>query len=91
MLMALIRLHHMMDPKECFIVFTVHDELGFQCREDCVDKYGPMIKETMEDMEQIRRKFGTEITVPIIAEVEYGQHWGEPEFELTDNGWEKIG
>lgn len=90
MLMALIRLHAILPPEECFIIFSVHDELGFQCRDDKLDKWGPVIKETMEDMAEIKKKFGCDITVPIIAEVEYGQHWGEPTHELIDDGWEEV-
>lgn len=90
MLSALVELNAKMDPKECCIVFTVHDELGFECREDKLDEYGPYIKETMEDMDRIQRKFGCDITVPIVAEVEYGDHWGEPTHELTDDGWKEL-
>jgi hypothetical protein len=83
MLMALIRLHHMMDPKECFIIFTVHDELGFQCREDCVDKYGSDDQGDDGGHGADPRKFGWRLPYRSLRRVEYGQHWGEPEFELN--------
>jgi hypothetical protein len=31
----------------------------------------------MEDMSIVRRKFGLEMTVPIVADIETGTHWGE--------------
>jgi len=77
MLSALIELHGRMDPTECFIVGTVHDSILFQVQEDRATDYAYLIKSVMEDMERIHRTFGYEVTIPIIADIEIGQHWGE--------------
>jgi DNA polymerase-1 len=78
MLLSLITLHReVLDPRECRIVGTVHDSILFEVREDVAEDYAGVIKETMEDMSLVRRKFGTEVTVPIVADIEIGQHWGE--------------
>lgn len=77
MLMALVRLHQLLPPKEAVIVGTVHDSILFEVRDDKVDTWVPVIKEIMEDMEYVHKTFGTEVTVPIVADLEVGQHWGE--------------
>lgn len=79
MLISLIILHKELDPKECRIVFTVHDAIGFECREDKVAKWAPVIKEVMEDMSYVKRMFGTDVTIPIVADLEVGDYWGEGE------------
>lgn len=77
MLLALIELHRMMPKDEAIIVGTVHDSILAEVRDDVVDVWKPRIKETMEDMSIVRRKFGTDVTVPIVADIEVGTHWGE--------------
>jgi uracil-DNA glycosylase family 4 len=77
MLLSLIQLHEKLPADEARIVGTVHDSILFEVRDDCVERWAPVIKETMEDMSVVRRKFGAEITVPIIADIEVGTHWGE--------------
>lgn len=86
MLSSLIRLHGMMHPDEAHIVGTVHDSILFEVREDCVDEYARLIKHTMEDIERIERMFKCDITVPIIADIEVGNHWAEGKewIEQTD-------
>ncbi len=78
MLFGMVQLHKVLDPNECFMVGTLHDGIFFECREDKVDKWGPIIKETLETL-PITKTFGCKLSVPIVADVEYGQHWGEPE------------
>lgn len=77
MLLALIELHRMMPPDEAVIVGTVHDSILCEVRNDKVKHWTPLIKSTMEDMSIVKRKFGTEVTVPIVADIEVGSHWGE--------------
>ena len=77
MLIALIRLQRMLPPSEAKIVATVHDAILFEVRDDKLDKWLPVIKEVMEDMDYIKRLFGTEVGVPIVADIEVGRHWGE--------------
>ena len=78
MLYSMVKLKDELDPRECYMVGTLHDGIFFQCRADSIGEYGPLIKQVMENL-PIRRTFGTELAVPLVADVEYGQHWGEPE------------
>ena len=77
MLFALVNLHGVLPPDEAFIVGTVHDSILFQIRDEHIDEYCTVIKRTMEDMAAVERAFHCTIDVPIIADVEVGQHWGE--------------
>lgn len=81
MLFAMIHLHDRLNPNECFMVGTLHDQIMFQCKEDKLDKWAPVIKDTMENL-PLRRTFGAKIDVPIVADVEWGQHWAEPVGQL---------
>jgi len=60
----------------------VHDAINYEIRDDHVARALPIIKDTMEDMSIVRRKFGVHIDVPIIADLKVGQHWGDSN-ELT--------
>lgn len=77
MLLALIELHNMMPADEAVVVGTVHDSILCEVRDDVVPQWTKLIKDTMEDMSIVKRKFGTEVTVPIVADIEVGSHWGE--------------
>lgn len=77
MLLSLVRLETLLRPRDAFIVGTVHDAINFQVRNEALDYYLPIIRETMEDTSVARQKFGVEPDVPIEVEVKYGQHWGE--------------
>jgi DNA polymerase-1 len=67
-----------LDWDECRMVGEVHDSILFEVREDLVDKWVPVIKKVMEYPE-LRERFGLEFTVPLVADVKVGQHWGECE------------
>lgn len=73
----------------------VHDAVNFEVRDDAVDVVLPLIKDSMEDMDNLRRKFGLHMTMPIIADLKVGRHWGDS-IELTPEqvyeypGLEKI-
>lgn len=60
----------------------VHDAINFEVRNDHIADVLPIIKDTMEDMSIVRRKFGVNIDIPIIADLKVGQHWGDAE-EIT--------
>jgi hypothetical protein len=60
----------------------VHDAINFEVRNDQVADVLPIIKDTMEDMSIVRKKFGVVLDVPIIADLKVGQHWGDAE-EIT--------
>lgn len=55
----------------------VHDAINFEIRDDHVGLALPIIKDTMEDMSIVRRKFGIHVDVPIIADLKVGQYWGD--------------
>ena len=79
MLYSLVQLDPRLDPRECVPVMTLHDGIGFECREDKVDYYVPLIKEVMETL-PLKKVFGLEFRVPIQAEVEADTHWqGNPD------------
>jgi uracil-DNA glycosylase family 4 len=73
-LFAMVKLHPLMDPREIIMVMTVHDSIRFEVREDRVDYWANLVKETMETL-PLKRTFGCDLTVPIVAEVEYASHW----------------
>jgi DNA polymerase-1 len=79
MLLSLVRLNGVLPPRQAYIVGTIHDEILFQVRESYVEHAAHTIRDVMEDMRPVHRKFGAEITVPIVAEIKIGRHWGEGE------------
>lgn len=60
-------------------VGLVHDAINFEVREDCMADVLPIVKDTMEDVSLLRRKFGVQLDVPIIADLKVGTHWGDAE------------
>jgi DNA polymerase-1 len=74
MLFAMVELQKELNPREAGMVITQHDEIGFEVREEMVGEYMPIIKEVMENL-PIKRTFGLELSVPIIADVEAASHW----------------
>jgi DNA polymerase-1 len=55
----------------------VHDAVNFEVRNDCLAQALPIIKDTMEDPTPLRKKFGTVLTIPIVADLKIGRHWGD--------------
>lgn len=76
MLFGMVKLNEILNKNECFMVMTLHDGIMFQCKEDRVEYWAPIIKETLENL-PIKRTFGADLQIPIISDVEWGQHWGE--------------
>lgn len=78
MLIALIRLHRILKRRGWGrIVGTVHDSILFEILNAYVNMAAPLIKRVMEDMDYVAKNFGAEVTVPIVADIEIGTHWGE--------------
>ena len=79
-LFAMVQLHReVLNPREIVMVMTVHDSIRFEVREEMVSEYAHAIKQTMENL-PLRKTFGAELTVPIVADVEWGSHWtGTPD------------
>lgn len=67
---------------EAHCIGLVHDALNFEIRNDWLSRCLPVIKDTMEDMDIVYKKFGTVVDIPIVADVAVGQHWGDKK-ELT--------
>lgn len=79
MLFSMVLLHKRLDTQEAFMVGTLHDAIFFQVRDDVVDKWTEIIKETMETL-PTKKTFGFDPSIPIIADVDYDQHWsGTPD------------
>lgn len=55
----------------------VHDAINFEIRDDYVGRVIPIIKDKMEDLEHLYKRFGVVIDIPIVADVSIGQHWGD--------------
>lgn len=78
MLFGMVELDKVLNENECFMVGTLHDGIFFECREERVEHWAPIIKETLENL-PLARTFGCELTVPMVADIEWGQYWAEPE------------
>lgn len=55
----------------------VHDAINMEIRDDVAAEVMVLVKETMEDMGIVERKFGVHVDVPIVADISIGQHWGD--------------
>ena len=53
------------------MLIQVHDELVFEIKEDKIDFYIPILKEEME------KSYLLPNNVPLIADIEIGNNWGE--------------
>jgi DNA polymerase-1 len=69
----------LLEKKGIPVIGLVHDAGLFEVPEDQSDDACATVKEVMENdaLNYLKHKFGTEITVPIVAEVEVGTHWSE--------------
>lgn len=79
MLLSLVRLSHRLDSRLARIVGTVHDSILFEIHETYLQEAARIIREVMMDMNEVRRLFGTDVTVPIEVELKAGQYWGQGE------------
>lgn len=55
----------------------VHDAINFEIRDDHVAQALPIIKDTMEDVRPMKKKFGIHLDVPIVSDLKVGRHWGD--------------
>jgi DNA polymerase I-like protein with 3'-5' exonuclease and polymerase domains len=56
-------------------VGTVHDAVNFEIPNDELTRALPIIKRTMENL-PLQRLFGIQLSVPIVADLKIGRHWG---------------
>lgn len=73
-LFAMVKIAPLLNPREATMVMTLHDGIGFEVKEERADYYAALVKETMETL-PLEKTFGTKLSVPIVADVEYGTHW----------------
>lgn len=62
-------------PARC--LGLVHDAINMEIRQDAAAEVMPLVKDVMEDMSIVERKFGVHVDVPIVADLSLGQHWGD--------------
>jgi len=60
---------------EAYPVGAVHDAVNYEVRNDHVYLALPIIKEVMENL-PLDVQFDCQLTVPIIADLKVGKHWG---------------
>lgn len=78
------------DPDAIRVLGTVHDSINFEVKTEHMCWALPLIKITMENL-PLRKKFGVDLDVPIIADVKAGTHWADAR-ELTEGeifAWKK--
>lgn len=59
------------------VLGLVHDAINVEAKDDVAGDAMVLLKESMQDMDNMRRKFGLIMTVPIVADVKVGRHWGD--------------
>jgi DNA polymerase-1 len=64
------------------VVALVHDAVNFEIHNDDLAKALPIIKTIMENL-PLKKKFGCDLDIPIVADLKVGSHWGDAK-ELTD-------
>lgn len=65
------------------VLGLVHDAINIEADDEVAGRAMVLLKESMEDMDNMKRKFGLNMTVPIVADVKVGRHWGDS-VELTE-------
>ncbi len=73
-LMAMERIAKQL-PTEARLIIEVHDEVDLLVPDGMVTEVAQMVRATMEDSSWLER-FGINLDVPLVAEVEVGTHWG---------------
>lgn len=73
--MAMLEIHQTLPWEEVRIKGEVHDSILLWVRSDTLDRNLPQIKNIME-APKLLRDFKIAMNVPLVADVEYGSHWG---------------
>jgi len=61
----------------------VHDAINFEIKNEDLARALPIIKRTMENL-PLKKKFGCDLDIPIVADLKVGSHWGDAK-ELNDD------
>jgi len=81
-LMSLNRVAEKLKGSPVQLMLEIHDEIDLLVPNDLVLETAQLVKATMEDLSWLHR-FGIDLTVPVLSEVEVGTHWGDvKEMEL---------
>jgi uracil-DNA glycosylase family 4 len=77
-LLSMVRLSRLfrINGLEATPIGAVHDAVNFEVPHNELSTVLPMIKYEMEDPEPLRKLFGVEMNVPIIADIKAGKFWG---------------
>lgn len=75
-LLAGVSLEPLLDWSEIQIVLSMHDALMFECDEDKVDKWLPVIRKVMENP-PTKEKLGFEVNIPLKVDIDVGKYWAE--------------
>jgi DNA polymerase-1 len=89
LLSAVILDKYFLDWDECKLVLTVHDALFFEVDEKKINKWLPIIKSTMENVEYVKEVLGVELTIPIKVDVKVGRYWKEGAVEWNGGRFKK--
>lgn len=65
------------------VIGLVHDAINIEAQDEVAGQAMVLLKESMQDMDHLKRKFGLTMTLPIVADVKVGRHWGDS-VELTE-------
>lgn len=68
--------HGILKLDEIKVVMFCHDSVMFEVRDDCIDKYAPIVKDVMESIPLDEMGVGY-WPVPLKADVDIYKHWGE--------------
>jgi len=66
------------------VLGLVHDAINIEADDEIAGEAMVLLKESMQDMDNMHRLFGLEMDIPIIADVKVGRHWGDSK-ELTED------
>jgi len=90
MLFSMVQMQQEMNPREAFMVGTLHDAIFFQVREDALGEYLSVIKQVMENL-PLKKTFGLELSVPVVVDVDHAQHWtGTPDASGLGIEYEEV-
>lgn len=59
------------------VLGLVHDAVNVEADDEVAVEAAQLLVESLEDMDNMRRLFGLEMTVPILADCKMGRHWGD--------------
>jgi len=70
--LGLIKLHNSLDPRDAFIISTVHDSIVLEVRKDCIPFVAALIHDIMETPPP-----ELNFNVPLKVDIAIGPSWGE--------------